>query len=95
MTHRVSGWNEGLHARDSPLAVVEMVLSHCWGLACIDALSSKLFKNIEILLRLYFICAKTSKKSCELAVVHVTSDLKEVFEFPGSGVFPVRSQGGQ
>ena len=66
--------------------------SHRLELACKDALSSRLFKDIdEMLLRLYLIYAKSPKKSRELS--DLVSDLKEVFELPNGGDFPVRSQG--
>ena len=66
--------------------------SHHLELACKDALSSRLFKDIEeMLLRLYLIYAKSSKKSCELS--DIVSDLKEVFELPKGGDLLVRSQG--
>ena len=59
---------------------------HHLELACKDALSSQLFKDVtEMLLRLYYLYEKISKE--------VISDLKEVFEFPESGDLPVRSQG--
>ena len=57
---------------------------------CKDALSSKLFKDLEeILLRLYLIYAKLPKKSRELS--DIATDLK-VFEFPKGRNKSVRSQ---
>ena len=57
----------------------------CLELACKDALSSNLFKNLsEMLLKLFSIYSKSPKKSRELF---------EVFDFPKGGDLPIRSQG--
>ena len=61
-------------------------------LSCKDAFSSQLFKDVEeLLLRLYYLYAKSPKKSRELSDIVV--DLQEVFEFPKGGNLPIRSQG--
>lgn len=66
--------------------------AHRLELACKDSLCSKLFKEIdEMLLRLYYLYAKSPKKCRELA--GIVADLKEVFEFPKGGDKPIRSQG--
>ena len=57
-------------------------------LACKDSLSSQLFKEIdEMLPKLYYLYAKSSKKSHELA--EIVSDLEEVFELPKGGDKPI------
>ncbi len=66
--------------------------AHRLELACKDAFSSQLFKDIaEVLLRLYYLYAKSPKNSRELA--DIVEDLKEVWEFSRGGVLPVRSEG--
>ena len=66
--------------------------AHRLELACKDALSSQLFKDItNMLLHLYYLYAKSPKKSRELA--DIVEDLKEVWEFSAGGDKPVRSQG--
>ena len=53
--------------------------AHRLELACKDAFSSTLFKDIaEVLLRLYYLYAKSPKKSRELAII--VEDLKEIWE---------------
>ena len=65
--------------------------AHRLELACKDALSSQLFKDIDdMLFRLYYLYSKSPKKSRKLSDI---VDLKEVFEFPKGGNLPVRSQG--
>ncbi len=65
--------------------------AHRLELACKDALSSPLLRNItEMLLQLYYLYSKSPKKSRELS--DIVTDLKEVFEFK-EGDAPVRSQG--
>ena len=60
-------------------------------LACKDAFSSQLFKDIaEVLLRLYYLYAKSPKKSRGLA--NIVEGLKEVWELSGSGDLPMRSE---
>ena len=44
-----------------------------------------------MLLELYYVYAKSPKKSRELT--GIVSDLKEVFELPKGGDMPIRSQG--
>ncbi len=68
----------------------------CYGhrleLACKDAFSSRLFRDIdEMLLRLYYLYKKSPKKCRELS--DLIDDLKEVFELPKGGNLPVRAQG--
>ena len=66
--------------------------AHRLELACKDAFSSQLFKDIaEVLLRLYYLYAKSPQKSRELA--DIVEDLKEVWEFADGGDLPVRSEG--
>ena len=58
--------------------------AHRLELACKDAYSSQLFKDIaEVLLCLYYLYAKSPKKFRELA--KIVEDLKEVWELSGSG----------
>ena len=73
------------------MACVGLVL-HCLELACKNALSSKLFKEIdEMLLKLYYLYEKSLKKSWELG--EIIEDLKQVYELPKRGNVPVQSQG--
>ena len=66
--------------------------AHRLELACKDAFSSQLFKHIaEVLLQLYYLYAKSPKKSRELA--EIAEDLKEVWELSKGGDRPVRSEG--
>ena len=66
--------------------------AHRLELACKDALSSDLFKEIEdMLLRLYYIYEKSPKKCRELA--EISEDLKEVYDFGKGGDKPLRSHG--
>ena len=61
-------------------------------LACKDACTSSLFGEIsEMLLRLFYVYNKSSKKSRELA--SIAEDLNEVFHLPRENFFPVRCQG--
>lgn len=83
---------KGTMQRALPWLFWSWCYAHRSELACKDALSSQLFKDItEMLLRLYYLYEKSPKKSRELC--DIISDLKEVFEFPASGDLPVRSQG--
>ena len=78
--------------RELPWVSWAWCYAHRLELACKDAFSSKLFKDIvEMLLRLYYLYEKSPKKSRELA--DIVADLKEVFEFPDGGNLPIRSQG--
>ena len=67
--------------------------THRLELACKNAFSSHLFKDIdEMLLRLYYLYEKSPKKCRELS--DFMDDLKEVFEFPeNGGKLPVRAHG--
>ena len=66
--------------------------AHRLELACKDAFSSSLFGSMqEILLRLYYLYEKSSKKSRELE--SITTDLKEVFDLSKGGNRPIRSCG--
>lgn len=66
--------------------------SHRLELACKDAFSSPLFTEInEMLLRLYYLYSKSSKKSKDLGTI--VEELKEVFELPKGGDLPVRCHG--
>ena len=82
----------GMMQNAHPWLVWAWCYAHCLELACKNALSSKLFKDIdEMLLRLYYLYEKSPKKTRELG--DIVEDLKEVFELPKSGNVPVRSQG--
>ena len=66
--------------------------SHRLELACKDSFASKLFSDInEMLLRLYYLYKKSSKKSRELE--GVVEDLKGVYSFTQSGHLPIKCQG--
>ena len=67
--------------------------AHRLELACKDAFTSQLFKEIdEMLLRLYYLYEKSPKKCRELS--DLMDDLKEVYEFPEEGgCVPVRAHG--
>ncbi|KAL5506170.1 hypothetical protein EMCRGX_G007757 [Ephydatia muelleri] len=66
--------------------------AHRLELACRDAFTSVLFKDIEeMLLRLYYLYEKSPKKVRELG--EIVEDLRHVFEFPKGGDVPIRSQG--
>ena len=54
--------------------------THRLELACCDAFSSRLFRDIdEMLLRLYYLYEKSPKKCRDLS--DLVSDLKDVYEF--------------
>ena len=75
-----------------PWLVWAWCYAHRLELACKNAFTSHLFKEIEeMLLRLYYLYEKPPKKTRELG--EIVEDLKEVFELPKSGNVPVRSQG--
>ncbi len=66
--------------------------SHRLELACKDAFTSHLFRDIdEMLLRLYYMYEKSPKKCRDLS--DQVDDLKEVFELPDGGNMPVRAHG--
>ena len=66
--------------------------AHCLELACKDALTSQLFKDLlEMLLRLFYLYAKSPKKSRELN--DIVEDLREVWGFASGGNLPTRSHG--
>ena len=66
--------------------------SHHLELACKDAFSSQLFSSVDdMLLKLYYLYAKSPKKLRELA--DVVGLLKEVWEIPDGGYRPLRAQG--
>ena len=66
--------------------------AHRLELACKDGCSSQVFKDLtEMLLRVYYLYAKSPKKSCELTdLVYI---LEGVWEIPEGGDLPIRSQG--
>ena len=65
--------------------------AHHLELASKNGLISNLFKEIEeMLLRLYYLYEKSSKKTHELA--SIVEDLKEAFDFPRSGNVPIGSR---
>ena len=83
---------KGKMQRELPWIYWSWCYAHRLELACKDALSSQLFKDLEeMLLRLYYLYSKSPKKCCELA--DIVEDLEVVFEFPKGGNLPVRSQG--
>lgn len=66
--------------------------AHRLELACKNALTSTVFKDVEeMLLRLYYIYERSPKKSRDL--IGVIEDLRQVFEFPKGGDMPVRAHG--
>ena len=66
--------------------------AHRLELACKDGCSSQLFKDLtEMLLRVYYLYAKSPKKSREL--IDLVDILKGVWEIPEGGDLPIRSQG--
>ena len=66
--------------------------AHRLELASKNGIASSLFKEIEeLLLRLYYLYEKSPKKTRELA--SIVQDLKEAFDFPGTGNVPLQSQG--
>ena len=66
--------------------------AHRLELASKNGIASSLFKEIEeLLLRLYYLYEKSPKKTRELT--SIVEDLKEAFDFPGTGNVPIRSQG--
>ena len=82
----------GIMQNAHPWLVWSWCYAHRLELACKNALTSKLFKDIEeMLLRLYYLYEKSPKKTRELG--EIVEDLKEVFELPRGGNKPVRSQG--
>ena len=82
----------GLMQSAHPWLVWAWCYAHRLELACRNAFTSKLFKDIEeMLLRLYFLYEKSPKKARELG--EFVEDLKEVFELYKNGNLPIRSQG--
>ena len=74
------------------LAIWAWCYAHRLELACKDALTSCLFRDIdEMLLRLYHVYEKSPKKCRELS--DLIDDLREVFEYPEGGNLPVRAYG--
>ena len=66
--------------------------AHRLELACKDAFTSSLFSSLqEMLLRLYYLYEKSSKKSSDLAVI--VEDLKRGFDLSQGGSRPIRSCG--
>ena len=66
--------------------------AHKLELACKDALSSSLFHSIdEMLLKLYYVYAKSPKKSKELC--EIVEDLEKGYNIPKGGDRPIRSHG--
>ena len=66
--------------------------SHCLELACKDACTSPLFKKInEMLLRLFYVYSKSSKKSAQLG--EIVKELESVYHYPKGGNLPIRCQG--
>ena len=68
------------------------MLTACLELACNDAFTSHLFRDIdEMLLQLYYLYEKSPRKCRELS--DLMDDLKDVYEFPEGGDIPVRAHG--
>jgi len=66
--------------------------AHRLELACKNALTSTLFKDIEdMLLHLFYVYERSPKKSRDL--IGIIEDLRQVFEFPKGGDLPVRAHG--
>lgn len=66
--------------------------AHRLELACKDACTSQLCKDLQdVLLRLHYLYAKSQKKCREL--LDIVDDLKEVWELSAGRSIPVRSQG--
>ncbi len=83
---------KGKLQRELPWLSWTWCFAHRLELSCKDAFSCQLFKDIdEMLLRMYYLYAKSPKKSRELA--DIVDVLKEVWQFPRGGDVPVRSQG--
>ena len=83
---------KGKMQRELPWLYWTWCYAHRLELACKDAFTSALFKDIaEVLLRLYYLYAKSPKKSRELA--NIVEDLKEIWELSDGGDLPVRSEG--
>lgn len=78
--------------RELPWLTWTWCYSHRLELACKDAFCSQLFSSIDdMLLRIYYLYAKSPKKSRELA--DIVELLKEVWEIPEGCHRPLRSQG--
>ena len=79
---------KGLLQSAHPWLVWSWCYAHRLELACKNALTSKFFKHTdEMLLRLYYLYEKSSKKTREL--IEIVEDLKEVYELPKGGNIPV------
>ena len=82
----------GKLCRELPWLFWTLCYAHRLELACKDACSSQLCKDLlQMLLRLYYLYAKSPKKSRELC--DIVEDLREVWELLAGGNLPVRSQG--
>ena len=90
----ISGQNgmRGKLCRELPWLFWTWCYAHRLELACKDACSSQLCKDLlQMLLRLYYLYAKSPKKSRELC--DIVEGLREVWELSAGGNLPVRSQG--
>jgi len=81
----------GMLQRNHPWLFWSWCFALCLELACKDSLCSHLFNDIDkMLLKLYYLYERSSKKCRELA--DIVNDLK-VYKFPEGGNLPVRAQG--
>ena len=90
----ISGQNgmRGKLCKELPWLYWMWCYAHRLELACKDACTSQLCKDLQdVLLRLYYLYAKSPKKCRELS--DIVDDLKEVWELSAGGSIPVRSQG--
>ena len=93
-TVNVGGQNglRGQMQRALPWLFWSWCYAHRLELACKDAFTSSLFSSVqEMLLRLYYLYEKSSKKFSDLACI--VEDLKQVFDLPQGGSRPIRSCG--
>ena len=80
---------KGKLQKEPPWLYWTWCFAHRLELACKNALSSSLFKEIsEMLAKLFSIYSKSPKKSRELC--EIVEDLKMVFDLPAGGNMPVR-----
>ena len=93
-TVNVAGQNglRGQMQRALPWLFWSWCYAHRLELACKDACTSSLFSSVQdMLLHLYYLYEKSSKKSSDLA--YIVEDLKQVFDLSQGGSRPIRSCG--
>ena len=82
----------GIMQSAHPWLVWAWCYAHRLELACKNAFTTTLFKDIEeMLLHQYFLYKKSPKKTREMG--EIVEDLKEALELPKGGNKPIRSQG--